>query len=106
MTLNIGKMDRYITLRSVAVSVDAYGGRVEAFSDLASVWARITYKKGKEDFEGEKLTSVNNVIFTIRYRDDLSVENEIVYSSNTYKIENLTEFGRQEALQITTTQKD
>ena len=41
--MNIGRLDRYITIKSVSTSVDAYGQPIESFSTLANVWAKIEY---------------------------------------------------------------
>ena len=100
--MNIGRLDRYITLQSVSTSVDAYGQPVESFSTLASVWAKIEYKSEVEKFENEKLRSVSSIDFTIRYRTDITEQMRISYDSNTYQITGIAEIGRGEGLKLKT----
>ena len=100
--MNIGKLDRYITLQSVSTSVDAYGQPVESFSTLASVWAKIEYKSEVEKFENEQLRAVSSIDFTIRYRTDITEQMRISYDSNTYQITGIAEIGRGEGLNLKT----
>ena len=100
--MNIGKLDRYITLQSVSTSVDAYGQPVELFSTLANVWAKIEYKSEVEKFENEQLRAVSSIDFTIRYRTDVTQQMRISYNSETYQIIGISEIGRGEGLKLKT----
>jgi len=100
--MNIGKLDRYITLQSVSTSVDAYGQPVESFSTLANVWAKIEYKSEVEKFENEQLRAVSSIDFTIRYRTDVTQQMRISYNSETYQIIGISEIGRGEGLKLKT----
>lgn len=100
--MNIGKLDRYITLQSVSTSVDSYGQPVESFSTLANVWAKIEYKSEVEKFENEQLRAVSNINFIIRYRTDITEQMRISYNSNTYQITGIAEIGRGEGLKLQT----
>lgn len=104
--MNIGGMDRYIAIQTPTWTQNAFGESTKAYATLANVWARIQYNKGKENFEGDKLTAVHNVIFTIRFLEGFDETAQISYNSRTYKIENIQELGRNEGLKLITTYKD
>lgn len=100
--MNIGRLDRYITLQSVSTSVDSYGQPIESFSTLANVWAKIEYASEVEKFENEQLKAVSSINFTIRYRTDVTEQMQISYDSNTYEITGIAEIGRGEGLKLKT----
>ena len=102
-----GKLDRRITLRSASVSTDGFGQAVRTYSDLGDVWAKVEYRGvPKEGDETEKLTSVNKVRFTIRYRADVDATTKIVWKSNTYEVEGVSLEGRERYLILDTTLRD
>ena len=100
--MNIGRLDRYITIKTVSTSVDAYGQPIESFSTLANVWAKIEYKSEVEKFENEQLKAVSTIDFTIRYRTDITEMMKIEYNSNAYQITGIAEIGRGEGLKLKT----
>lgn len=98
-----GQLDRRITLESASVSTDAFGEAVRTYSTLAQVWAKVEYKGiPKEGEDTEKLTSVNKVRFTIRYRSDVDATNKISWKGNSYEIEGVSLEGRERYLVIDT----
>ena len=102
-----GKLDRRITLRSASVSTDGFGQAVRTYSDLGDVWAKVEYRGvPKEGDETEKLTSVNKVRFTIRYRADVNATTKIVWKGNTYEVEGVSLEGRERYLILDTTLRD
>jgi len=101
-----GKLDRRITLRSASVSTDSFGQAVRTYSDLGNVWAKVDYRTVKEGEETSRLTSVNKVRFTIRYRSDVDATNKISWNNSTYEIEGVSLEGRERYLIIDTTLRD
>ena len=101
-----GKLDRRITLRSDSVSTDSFGQAVRTYSDLGNVWAKVDYRTVKEGAETSRLTSVNKVRFTIRYRSDVDATTKITWDGNTYEIEGVSLEGRERYLILDTTLRD
>jgi SPP1 family predicted phage head-tail adaptor len=93
-----GQLDRRITLQSASVSTDGFGQAVRTYSTLAQVWAKVEYKGTNEGNEASKLTSVNKVRFTIRYRSDVDATVKISWGGNTYEIEGVNLEGRERYL--------
>tara|TARA_R100000664_G_C2758654_1_gene147742 strand:+ start:1241 stop:1555 length:315 start_codon:yes stop_codon:yes gene_type:complete len=100
--MNIGKLDRKITIKSVSTTADDYGQEIQTFSTLTSVWARILYKNEVEKFENDQLKAISNIHFFIRYRTDITEQMRISYNNKTYLIEGISEIGRGVGLEIKT----
>ena len=102
-----GKLDRRITIRSATVTPDGFGQAVRSYSDAGDVWAKVEYRGvPKEGDETEKLTSVNKVRFTNRYRADVDATTKIVWKGNTYEVEGVSLEGRERYLILDTTLRD
>lgn len=86
---------------------DYYGQKVREYETLAQVWAKVDYRSvPKEGEETDKLTSVNKVRFTIRYRSDVDATTKISWNGNTYEIEGVSLEGRERYLILDTTLRD
>ena len=82
-----GQLDRRITIQNFSETTDSFGQEVKSFSTLASVWANVVEKVGREGEDGEMIAATKKVEFIIRYRTDVDEEMRISYNSNTYKIQ-------------------
>ena len=82
-----GQLDRRITIQNFSETTDSFGQEVKSFSTLASVWANVVEKIGREGEDGEMIAATKKVEFIIRYRTDVDEEMRISYNNNTYKIQ-------------------
>ena len=82
-----GQLDRRITIQNFSETTDNFGQQVKSFSTLASVWANVVEKVGREGEDGDMIAATKKVEFIIRYRTDVDEEMRISYNSNTYKIQ-------------------
>jgi SPP1 family predicted phage head-tail adaptor len=82
-----GQLDRRITIQTFSETTDSFGQEVKSFSTLASVWANVVERVGREGEDGEMIAATKKVEFIIRYRTDVDEEMRIVYNNNTYKIQ-------------------
>ena len=98
-----GKLDRRITLQSASVSTDGFGQAVRTYSTLAQVEYKGVPKEGEDT---DKLTSVNKVRFTVRYRSDVDATTKISWGGKTYEIEGVSLEGRERYLIIDTVLRD
>ena len=98
----IGVMDREITIQRRELEENAFAERVEAFTDLLTVWAAVEYPISRQDeqiADGLNLTT-SPVNFTIR-DTDITVKDRIVYDGENYDIINIAQIGRNDRLKIT-----
>ena len=82
-----GQLDRRITIQTFSETTDNFGQEVKSFSTLASVWANVVERVGREGEDGEMIAATKKVEFIIRYRTDVDEEMRISYNNNTYKIQ-------------------
>ena len=69
--LNAGELDQRITVQSPSATVDALGQRVEAWANVATLWAKATPLRGREFFAAGAMQSEAVVRFTIRWRSGI-----------------------------------
>jgi len=103
----IGKLNKEITIQEIVETVDAGGGTVATWTNLATdavVWASIDNFTGLKNPTGRDIyrqRQIQNELtykFTIRNRTDLTSDMRIVYNGKNFNIrtilenENLGEF--------------
>jgi SPP1 family predicted phage head-tail adaptor len=101
--MNIGRLDRQLTLQKPAVVVqDDYGAPAPAsFVDVATVAAGIEYKPGQEATQADQLTATQRITFTIRYRADVRPTWQLRYEGKTFQLTDVAEIGRRRGLLLT-----
>ncbi len=97
----VGKFDRLITIQQPdgerSASTNEPSGDWE---DVAQVWARKEFFKGREKMQGDQPISVGDVLFQIRYRNDVQEKMRVLFDDVTYNIFSIEEIGRREVLRI------
>jgi SPP1 family predicted phage head-tail adaptor len=103
--MNVGRLDRKVTIQQVARSRDVYGGWTETWSDFAVVWASITWQTAGERLNVARETSTTKGIFYIRYMDGITDDMRIVYGGN-WDIIDVVYKDRRRSIEITAEKKD
>lgn len=98
-----GELDRSIVIQANTPTQDGYGSPVD-------VWAKIHtadtiaagvrpvrggVRYGTQQFVGEQIST-----FKIRWRDDVTTVNRIVYNGRNWDVLDVREVGRREGLEI------
>jgi SPP1 family predicted phage head-tail adaptor len=98
--MNIGKLNRKITIQSPPTSKDAGGELTGTWSTFATPWSKITDKASTEAMgEGsEVMTTVRS--FVIRYRSGITNAQRIYYDSKYWQIVGVLELAKNEYLEI------
>lgn len=99
--MNVGSLDRRITLQNYTATQSDYGESVPSYSTLATVWANVVQKSGNESVLASKNTAQADCIFLIRYRTSVTEKTRIVYNSVNYDIIHIAETGRKRYLELT-----
>lgn len=68
--MQIGKLDKRITLQNRSSTLDDYGQPINTWSDVATVWANIKPLTGREKAQTMMVDSILTHRITIRYRVD------------------------------------
>src|SRR5262245_14397795 len=95
------KMDRRISLYTVAGVQDAAGAAVLTRTLLANVAAEMRPTRGFEQTEGGRDQARAEKVFRIRWRSDVTNKHELDFDGVTYDITRIDEVGRRQGLDIT-----
>lgn len=85
----LGKFRHFITLQGQGTSRDTGGGISSGFSTIASVYANVVPKSGKEVYkQGKLIGSVTHEI-TIRHRTDITNASRISFNNKLFNIRSI-----------------
>lgn len=77
--MDAGSLDQRVTLQSLSTTTDAGGGRVETWSAVAVLWAKVTPMSGRERLQADQLESPANYRVTIRRRTDITTKHRFLW---------------------------
>lgn len=98
--LNIGKLDRRITIERQTETVKPSGSVVKVWTPIVSVWAEIIQQTATEFFTGYGEAETGSVIFRIRFVEDITTADRVTYNGNAYNLKEIKELGRRDALEL------
>jgi SPP1 family predicted phage head-tail adaptor len=85
--MNIGDLDRRVTLQQHATGQDAYGEIATGWVDVATVWAAIWDMSGREYIAAAATQAAVQTKITIRYRPGVVAAMRAVYGTDVYNID-------------------
>jgi len=101
--MNIGKLDRRVTLQTRGGAKDAYGQNIESWSEVATVWCdKIDVVRAASELDSAANQEVTKRVsrFIIRYRSDIDGTFRLLFEGNYYLISQIAEIGRREGIEI------
>lgn len=98
--MRAGDLDRTIEIQTFTTTTDGVGKEKKNWTPLYTVRAKVTPVRGEERFAALQNTAAAEVKFKIRYREDISTLNRIVYEGRTYDIVAVMELGRREGIEL------
>jgi len=104
--MNVGKMDRKITIEKYTTSRSASGEQTESWETLSTVWAQLRYKRAVEVEENNELVAVRTATWIIRYLSTVNETMRISYNSEYYYITGVKIYGRNEYMELETELRD
>ena len=98
--MQAGKLDRTVTIQREFETVDDYGKKSSAWTNLAAVRASLdTFMSNEAAQEfGENTRAL--VTFTIRYLTGLKTADRVLHDGTAYDIVHIAEIGRQRGLTL------
>lgn len=94
-------LDRRITIERASETISAAGVPVTTWNQIASVRADVSQELREAPHASGTMTVISSS-FTIRYRDDLELEDRIILDGTPHRITGMVEIGRRRGLKITT----
>lgn len=92
--INIGKLDRIISIENPINTKDTFGGDVILWHEYHRCFAGFVGFSGKESEESDKETSTSVKKFLIRYYSGINEAMRIVYNGRNFDITRIDEYGR------------
>lgn len=84
--MDIGKLNKRITIQQQSSSYDAAGQLVEDWSTFATVWANIKFNSGSETIKSDAIASTVKASIRIRYKQGVSAGMRVAYKDAVYEI--------------------
>jgi len=98
--LNIGMMNRRITVEREAETVMPSGSVVKAWTPVATVRAELIQQSAHEFLTGYGEAETGTVIFRVRYRPGITTADRVTYEGTAYGIKEIKTIGRRHALEL------
>jgi len=86
MKLQIGKLDRRITIESRTQTQGAYGELVNAWTTLATPWANVYSGGGREFVAAKQVNAEISIQFQIRWRGDVTDTMRVLWDGKYFDI--------------------
>lgn len=93
----IGRMDRRITImQEIIVDGDSNEDKVTGYEPIdnnPNPWARVVNEIGDAVVEQDRVKHLQQTIFFVRYRTDVTIKNKIVHNNKMYSVLSAIEDG-------------
>jgi SPP1 family predicted phage head-tail adaptor len=104
--IDIGSLDRRISLRSFSVTKDAEtNANVRTYTTVATVWAKRLGKKSIEDFEAKQPTAITTQRYLIRHKSGVAEKMQLVDANEIFEIKGIEEGPSRRSYLILTVEK-
>lgn len=100
MAYRAGELDQRVEIRREVRDDDGMGGSVLSWETIATVWALVRPMTGREREHSDKMNATANYLIVIRYRDDITEEDVIVWRGRQFNIRFLKDRARSRFLEL------
>ena len=87
--MRAGRLDQRVTVEQLVTIGDSWGGTVEAWAPLMSVWAAVEPLVGREYLAAQAAQSEVTARVTMRYRPGITAQDRVIHNGTTYNIVSL-----------------
>jgi SPP1 family predicted phage head-tail adaptor len=98
-----GSLNRRVTFQRATVTFDSYGGEVETWATLASVYTHRRDASAGESYKAQEVGGQLSIRFTIRYSSlvaDLNPRDRALYDGAVYNITGVRETQRNRWMEV------
>lgn len=104
--MNVGQLDRRVTVQEVSYTVDTFGQRLETWVKRKDAFAGKRDEFAMERTEAGQVVEVVRTTWTFRYRDAVKATERILYEGELYYVLGIMELGRKEGLRVLTEKRN
>lgn len=99
--MNAGKLRHRVTVQRLVKQDDGYGGIIETWQDVATLWAVVEPLRGWERFAAQQVQSALSHKVTLRYRPGITPQMRLLYGTRVLTVESVVDVGeRHERLEL------
>ena len=89
--VNAGELRSRVTIETPSVTVDEIGGRVQAWTPVATVWAAVEPMSAGEQWRRLQIDASANWKITIRWMAGVSPKQRVRYGARVFEIKGVTD---------------
>ena len=89
--MKAGRLDQRVTVEQLVTIGDSWGGTVEAWAPLMTVWAEVSPLVGREYLAAQAAQSEVTARVTMRYRRGITAQDRVIHDGTIYGIESLVD---------------
>lgn len=96
--INAGKLKKRLTIQYQSTTQDSYGADTVTWTELDTVWGKITPLLGREYFAAQQIHSEAKLKISIRYRTGIDTTMRVKYGNRYFYIlemQNVEERGEE-----------
>ncbi|HWV11797.1 MAG TPA: phage head closure protein [Sphingobium sp.] len=97
-----GTMDRIITIQRRTVEDDGYGGEIDTWGNLATVFAEVRQQGGREFLAADQIQADKRVVFCLRWLAGLTALDRVEHEGALHNIQEVREIGRADGVELHT----
>ena len=96
------RLDRIIEVQRRAVIRDSFGGEIETWAEVDTIWAAVNQTGADEAFRNEsnRDQATRDARMTIRWRDDIDETMRVIYDERAWDIRGIAELGFRRHLEL------
>jgi len=87
--MRAGKLRHQITLQRKSLTPDEYGGPVETWTDVGTVWASVEPLQGRELTNAQTVNAETTTKITMRYVSGVTAADRIVFGGRFYNLQSV-----------------
>lgn len=104
--IDAGSLDRRVRIERRATTEDDFGGEIETWSELATLWASVNFGQGQERRQAAQESATAPATFRVRWSPvtaTITPVDRILFMDAIWDISSAVPFGRNEGIDITAT---
>lgn len=99
--MRAGDLDRQIVIvRATDGPPDEFNEGVPTWTPFATVFAKFAQISGREFFAAQEIMTERRATFTIRWRNDLLITDQVQYVGLQWLLAEMREIGRRDGLEL------
>lgn len=85
--MNAGKLRHRVTIQELVRADDGYGGIIETWQDVATVWAAVEPLRGSERYRAQQVQAELSHKVTMRYQAGVKPQMRLLHNGRVLNIE-------------------